>query len=91
MPILKADTLTAGSGHAVDEAVNDAIRAAITRLIQNRDVDLDAYAGPIYFMIAAKTGPGNSRPRSTPPSTPTWDLSPVPSLPRLDGDELPHS
>ncbi|MFI9064436.1 hypothetical protein ACIGQE_21620 [Streptomyces sp. NPDC053429] len=48
---VKADTLTAGSGHAVDDAVNDAVRAAITRLIENGEVDLDAYAGPIYFMV----------------------------------------
>ncbi|MFF4625639.1 hypothetical protein [Nonomuraea jabiensis] len=41
---VKADTLTVGSGHAVDDAVNDAVRAAITRLVENREVDLDAYA-----------------------------------------------
>ncbi|UXY30437.1 hypothetical protein [Streptomyces sp. HUAS TT20] len=39
---VKADTLTAGSGHAVDDAVNDAVRAAITCLVENREVDLDA-------------------------------------------------
>ncbi|MDX2678340.1 hypothetical protein [Streptomyces soliscabiei] len=49
--IVKADTLTAGSGHTVDDAVNDAARAAITRLVHNREVDLDAYTGPIYFMM----------------------------------------
>ncbi|TWV34363.1 hypothetical protein FRZ03_28510 [Streptomyces misionensis] len=48
---VKADTLSAGSGHAVDGAVNDAVRAAITRLVENREVDLDAYAGPVYFMM----------------------------------------
>ncbi|MEV6012738.1 hypothetical protein AB0M29_38910 [Streptomyces sp. NPDC051976] len=48
---VKADTLTAGSGYTVDDSVNDAVRTAITRLVQNRDVDLDAYAGPIYFMM----------------------------------------
>ncbi|MFF8925849.1 hypothetical protein ACF1AO_01145 [Streptomyces longwoodensis] len=48
---VKADTLTAGSGYAVDDAVNDAARAAITRLVHNREVDLDAYTGPIYFMM----------------------------------------
>ncbi|MGW0846738.1 hypothetical protein ACWD26_42800 [Streptomyces sp. NPDC002787] len=48
---VKADTLTAGSGHTVDDAVNGAVRAAITRLIQSRDVELDAYTGPIYFMM----------------------------------------
>ncbi|MGW5611516.1 hypothetical protein ACWEWI_36750 [Streptomyces sp. NPDC003753] len=48
---VKADTLTAGSGYTVDDAVNEAARAAITRLVQNREVDLDAYRGPIYFMM----------------------------------------
>jgi hypothetical protein len=48
---VKADTLTAGSGHHVDDAVNDAVRAAITRLVRNREVGADAYAGPIYFMM----------------------------------------
>lgn len=48
---VKADTLTAGSGHAVADAVNEAVRAAITRLVENREVDLDPYVGPIYFMM----------------------------------------
>ncbi|MEU6971987.1 hypothetical protein AB0A71_30530 [Kitasatospora aureofaciens] len=48
---VKADALTAGSDHTVTDAVNDAIRAAITRLIQSHEVDLDAYTGPVYFMM----------------------------------------
>ncbi|WP_243762217.1 hypothetical protein [Streptomyces sp. Tu 3180] len=48
---VKADTLTAGSGHAVDDAVNDAVRAAITCLVENCEVDLDAYTGPIHSMM----------------------------------------
>ncbi|WEO93114.1 hypothetical protein A6P39_002980 [Streptomyces sp. FXJ1.172] len=48
---VKADTLTVGSGHAVTDAVNEAIRTTITRLIQSHEVDLDAYTGPIYFMM----------------------------------------
>ncbi|WP_269856070.1 hypothetical protein [Streptomyces sp. RPT161] len=48
---VKADTLTAGPGHAVADTVNDALRDAITRLIQSHEVDLDAYMGPIYFMM----------------------------------------
>ncbi|MFF8592839.1 hypothetical protein ACF061_15600 [Streptomyces sp. NPDC015220] len=48
---VKADTLTADSGHAVDDAVIDAVRATITCLVENREVDLDAYAGPICFMV----------------------------------------
>lgn len=48
---VKADTLTAGSGHSVDDTVNDAIRAAMVCLVHNREVGTDAYAGPIYFMM----------------------------------------
>ncbi|WP_406177903.1 hypothetical protein [Streptomyces canus] len=48
---VKADTLTAGSGHFVDDTVNDAIRAAITCLVHHREVGADAYTGPIYFMM----------------------------------------
>ncbi|MGX1916029.1 hypothetical protein ACWIID_45710 [Streptomyces phaeochromogenes] len=48
---VKADTLTAGSGHSVDDTVNDAVRAAIDRLVHTREVGADAYPGPIYFMM----------------------------------------
>ncbi|MFI6355581.1 hypothetical protein ACIBJF_23600 [Streptomyces sp. NPDC050743] len=48
---VKADTLTAGSGHTVADAVNDAIRAAILRLVDNHEVDFGAYTGPVYFMM----------------------------------------
>ncbi|MET9462952.1 hypothetical protein ABZY05_49695 [Streptomyces canus] len=48
---VKADTLTAGSELSVDDTVNDAVRAAITRLIHTREVGADAYTGPIYFMM----------------------------------------
>ncbi|MFI1169105.1 hypothetical protein ACH4UM_37480 [Streptomyces sp. NPDC020801] len=48
---VKADTLTAGSGHMVADAVNDAIRAAILRLVDNHEVDFGAYTGPVYFMM----------------------------------------
>lgn len=48
---VKADTLTAGPGHSVDDTVNEAVRAAIIRMIHNREVDADAYTGPIYFMM----------------------------------------
>ncbi|MFG2358668.1 hypothetical protein [Streptomyces sp. NPDC048521] len=48
---VKADTLTAGSGHTVADAVNDAIRAAITRLVHNREADFGAHTGPVYFMM----------------------------------------
>ncbi|MFL5996388.1 MAG: hypothetical protein ACJ736_19115 [Streptomyces sp.] len=48
---VKADTLTAGPGHSVDDTVNDAVRAAIARMIDIREVGPDAYTGPIYFMM----------------------------------------
>ncbi|MFJ1975505.1 hypothetical protein ACIO93_43720 [Streptomyces sp. NPDC087903] len=49
--IVKANTLAAGPGRAVSDAVNDAVRAAITRLVHNHEADPDAYKGPIYFMM----------------------------------------
>jgi hypothetical protein len=48
---VKADTLPAGSAHEVADAVNEAVRAAITRLVHSHEADLDAYKGPIYFML----------------------------------------
>lgn len=49
--IVKADTLTAGANHVVADTVNEAVRDAIARLIHSREVDLDAYTGPVYFMM----------------------------------------
>ncbi|MEU9313757.1 hypothetical protein [Streptomyces sp. NPDC048256] len=48
---VKADTLTAGPGHSVDDTVNEAVRAAFSRLVHDREIGADAYAGPIYFMM----------------------------------------
>ncbi|MGW3141436.1 hypothetical protein [Streptomyces sp. NPDC001139] len=48
---VKADTLPAGPGHTVSETVHEAIRAAMTRLVDRREADLDAYKGPVYFMM----------------------------------------
>ncbi|MEU7306308.1 hypothetical protein [Streptomyces sp. NPDC007206] len=48
---MKADTLTAGAGHTVADAVNEAVRDTITCLVNSREVDLDAYAGPVYFLL----------------------------------------
>ncbi|MFF4541861.1 hypothetical protein [Streptomyces aureus] len=48
---VKADALTAGSGHVVTDAVNEEIRAVITRLVERREVDWGAYTGPVYFMM----------------------------------------
>ncbi|WP_033355355.1 hypothetical protein [Kitasatospora aureofaciens] len=48
---VKADTLTAGSGHTVADAVNDAIRAAILRLVDDHEIDYAPYPGPVYFMM----------------------------------------
>ncbi|MDH6522663.1 hypothetical protein M2163_000829 [Streptomyces sp. SAI-135] len=48
---VKTDALTAGSGHVVDEAVNAALRAAVVRLVREREAGTDAFAGPVYFML----------------------------------------
>ncbi|MFF4260401.1 hypothetical protein ACFY1L_55715 [Streptomyces sp. NPDC001663] len=48
---VKADTLTAGPTHSLEDTVNDAVRAAIVRIVHTREVGADAYAGPIYFMM----------------------------------------
>ncbi|MER7466806.1 hypothetical protein [Streptomyces sp. NPDC097981] len=58
---VKADTLTAGPGHAVDDVVNAAVRAAITRLVQQHEVDFDAYAGSVYFMMHGVRGEERAR------------------------------
>ncbi|MFD3839799.1 hypothetical protein ACFWWC_26650 [Streptomyces sp. NPDC058642] len=31
--------------------MNDAIRDAINRLVHHREVGVDAYSGPVYFMM----------------------------------------
>ncbi|MFF9852971.1 hypothetical protein [Streptomyces litmocidini] len=48
---VKADTLTAGPGHPVDDAVNDAARDAVMRLVAAGEVRSDAYAGPVYYVL----------------------------------------
>ncbi|KOX00822.1 hypothetical protein ADK65_12585 [Streptomyces sp. NRRL B-1140] len=48
---VKADTLTAGPSHLVTDAVNEEVRAAITRLVERNEVDWGAYMGPVYFMM----------------------------------------
>ncbi|MFJ9909586.1 hypothetical protein ACIRVK_43415 [Streptomyces sp. NPDC101152] len=48
---VKADALTAGPAHVVAEAVNVALRAAIVRLVHEREAGPDAFAGPVYFML----------------------------------------
>ncbi|MCM2515314.1 hypothetical protein NC658_18940 [Streptomyces griseoincarnatus] len=48
---VKADTLTTGSGPRVTDAANDAIRTAILRLVDAREVDFGACTGPVYFMM----------------------------------------
>jgi phosphoribosylamine-glycine ligase len=48
---VKADTLTAGSGHVAADDVNEAVRAAIARLVQSHEVDWSAYPGPVYFVM----------------------------------------
>lgn len=58
---VKADTLTAGSGHAVDDTVNDAVRAAITRLVERNEAAFGAYPGPVYFMMHQVQGEERAR------------------------------
>lgn len=58
---VKADTLPAGSDHAVADAVNEAIRAAILRLVGNREADFGAYTGPVYFMMHGVHNEGRAR------------------------------
>jgi hypothetical protein len=47
----KADALTAGPDHAVDDAVYDGIRGAVIRLIRSREIRPDSSAGPVYFVL----------------------------------------
>ncbi|MFB6962104.1 hypothetical protein ACFCYB_35245 [Streptomyces sp. NPDC056309] len=58
---VKADTLTAGPEHSVDDAVNNAVRDAIARLVRKREVGLDAYTGPVYFMMHSVSSEGRAR------------------------------
>lgn len=58
---VKADTLTAAPGHVVDDTVNDAIRAAINRLVHHHKVGVDAYSGPVYFMMHNVSGQERAR------------------------------
>ncbi|MGW6535570.1 hypothetical protein ACWGDD_07100 [Streptomyces sp. NPDC055011] len=48
---VKADALTAGPGHRVDDAVADAARDAVMRLVAAGEVRSDAYAGPVYYVL----------------------------------------
>ncbi|MFD6182995.1 hypothetical protein [Streptomyces goshikiensis] len=48
---VKADTLTAGPEHVVEDTVNDAARDAVIRLVEAGEVRSDAYAGPVYFVL----------------------------------------
>lgn len=58
---VKADTLTAGPGHTVTDAVNEAVRDAIARLVHSREADLDVYTGPLHD---AWRGKRRTRPRT---------------------------
>lgn len=44
---MKADALTDGPGHVVEDSVNVAMRAAIVRLVREREAGSDAFAGPV--------------------------------------------
>ncbi len=48
---VKADTLTAGPHHVVDDSVYEAIRAAVIHLIRTEQVRSDSFAGPVYFVL----------------------------------------
>ncbi|MFD7972430.1 hypothetical protein [Streptomyces clavifer] len=48
---VKADTLTAGPGHVIDDIVNDVARNAVNHLVQVGEIRSDAYAGPVYFVL----------------------------------------
>ncbi|MFG3189722.1 hypothetical protein [Streptomyces omiyaensis] len=48
---VKADTLTAGPGHTVDDVVADAARDAVLRLVAAGEVRSDAHAGPVYYVL----------------------------------------
>ncbi|MDF3291929.1 hypothetical protein [Streptomyces silvisoli] len=58
---VKADSLTASPGHTVEDTVNDAVRAAMLRLVRNHEIGLDAYTGPIYFMMHSVRTEGRAR------------------------------
>lgn len=58
---VKADALTAGPGHVVDDAVNVALRAAVGRLVREREAGSDAFAGPVYFMLHGVPSEGRAR------------------------------
>ncbi|MET9779286.1 hypothetical protein ABZ023_34440 [Streptomyces sp. NPDC006367] len=48
---VKADTLTAGPHHLIDDSVYDAVRAAVIHLIRSREIRPDSSAGPVYFVL----------------------------------------
>jgi hypothetical protein len=35
----------------LDDAVNDALRAAFVHLVREREAGVDAHAGPVYFVL----------------------------------------
>ncbi|MFE9455093.1 hypothetical protein [Streptomyces sp. NPDC006739] len=58
---VKADALTAGPGHIVEDAVNVAMRAAIVRLVREREAGSDASVGPVHFMLHGVPSEGRAR------------------------------
>ncbi|MFD8887543.1 hypothetical protein ACFV0H_34405 [Streptomyces erythrochromogenes] len=48
---VKADALTSGPHHAVDDSAYDAIRTAVIHLIHGREIRSDSSAGPVYFVL----------------------------------------
>jgi hypothetical protein len=58
---VKADTLPAGPGHVVDNAMNAAAHDAVVRLVAAGEVRSDAYAGPVYFVLHGVDGEQRAR------------------------------
>ncbi|WP_251058733.1 MULTISPECIES: hypothetical protein [unclassified Streptomyces] len=55
-----ADTLTVAP-HVVDDAVYDAVRAAVIHLIRTRENRPDSSAGPVYFVLYDVEGEQRAR------------------------------
>ena len=63
---VKADTLTAGPGRGVTDAVNDAIRTAILRLVDAREVDFAKLAAALHAALHEDLEPLS---RAVPPAS----------------------
>jgi hypothetical protein len=48
---VKADTLTAGPRHLVDDATMAAVRAAAVRLARSGEIAADSVSGPVHYTL----------------------------------------